>query len=51
MPAWARLPSKALITREMRLTESVDKLLIMVNKNYLQHVGLVSSAQRRKVDR
>ena len=50
---WARLPSKALITREMRLKESVDKLLIMVlvNKNYLQHSGLVSWAQRRKVDR
>ena len=46
----ARLPSKALITREIRLTESVDKLLIMVNKYYLQHSGLVSSAQRRKVD-
>ena len=48
---WARLPSKALITREMRLTESVDKLVIMVNKNYLQHSGLVSLAQQKKVDR
>jgi hypothetical protein len=30
---WARLLSMALITREMRVTESVHKLHIMVNKN------------------
>jgi hypothetical protein len=47
---WARLPSKALITREMRVSGSVNKLHIIVNKNYLQHVGLGSSEQRRKVD-
>jgi hypothetical protein len=28
----------------MRVTESVHKLHIMVNKNYMQYVGLVSSA-------
>jgi hypothetical protein len=46
---WARLPSKISITKEMRETESVHKLHYMLNKNYLQHVGLVSSRQRRKV--
>ena len=35
----------------MRETESGHKLHSMVNKNYLQHVGLVSSRQRRKVVR
>ncbi len=39
---WACLPSKALITKEMRETESVYKLHSVVNKNCLQHVGLVS---------
>jgi hypothetical protein len=33
----------------MRETESVHKLHIMVNKNYMQDVGLVSSGQRRKL--
>ena len=50
---WARLHSKAMITKEMRATESVHKLHITVNKDNLQHVGLRlgSSGQRRKVDR
>jgi hypothetical protein len=33
----------------MRETESVCKFHSMINKNYLQHVGLVSSGQQRKV--
>ena len=33
-------------TNEMRETERVHKLNSTVNKNYLQHVGLVSSRQR-----
>ena len=33
----------------MRETESVHKLYSIVNKNYLQHIGCVSSRQRRKV--
>ncbi len=33
----------------MRESESVHKLHIMANKNYLQDVGLVSSGQRRKL--
>ncbi len=36
----ARLPSE--MTKEMRGTESVDKLHFMVDKQYLQDVGLVS---------
>jgi hypothetical protein len=46
---WACLPSKALITTEVREAESVYKLHSMVNKNNLQHVGRVSSGQQRKV--
>ncbi len=51
---WACLPSKALITNEMGLmgeSASVCKLHCMKNKNYQQHVGLVSSGQQRKVHR
>jgi hypothetical protein len=40
---WACLLSKVLITKEMKQTESVYKLHSMVNTNYLQHIGLVSS--------
>jgi hypothetical protein len=50
---WASLLSKALITKDIRETESVCKLHSMVNKNYLQLVGLVSSGQQteqRKVN-
>ncbi len=46
---WACLPSKALITKETRRTESVHKLHSLVDKKYLQHAGLVSSGQRRKI--
>jgi hypothetical protein len=42
--------SKALITKKMRGTESGNKLHSMVLKYYLQHVGLVSSGQKRKLD-
>ena len=44
------LPSKALITNEMRGTESGYKLHYIVGKYCLQQVGLVSSEQRRKLD-
>jgi hypothetical protein len=44
------LPSKALITKEMRGTESGHKLHYIVGKYCLQQVGLVSSGQRRKLD-
>jgi hypothetical protein len=44
------LPSKALITKEMRGTESGNKLHSMVVKYYLQEVGPVSKGQRRKLD-
>ena len=44
------LPSKALITKEMRGTESGNKLHSMVGKYYLQQVVHVSSGQRRKLD-
>ncbi len=46
---WARLPSKASITREIKETESVPMLYSMVNKNNQQHVNLVSLGQRRKL--
>jgi hypothetical protein len=36
-----------LLTKEMRETESIYKLLSMVNKNDLQHVDRVSSGQQR----
>jgi hypothetical protein len=46
----ACLPSKALFPKGMRVTESVHKLRSMVDKNYyLQHVGLVTLRQRRKL--
>jgi hypothetical protein len=47
----ACLPSKVLITKEIREKESAYKLHSMVNKNYLQHtgIGLVPSRQQRKV--
>jgi hypothetical protein len=44
------LPSKALITEEIRGTGSGYKLHSMVVKYYLQQVGPVSSGQRRKLD-
>ncbi len=44
------LPSKALIKKEMRGTESGNKLHSMVGKYYLQQAGLVLSGQRRKLD-
>jgi hypothetical protein len=44
------LPSKALITKEMRGTERGHKLHSMVGKYYLQQVGLVLSGQRRKLN-
>jgi hypothetical protein len=44
------LPSQQAWTNEdLRETESVFKLYYTVNKNYLQHSGLVSSEQRREV--
>ncbi len=49
---WACLPSKALITKEVREIESVYKQLhSIVNKKDLQHVGCVWSGQQRKVHR
>jgi hypothetical protein len=44
------LPSKALVTKEMRGTESGNKLHYMAGKYYLQEVGPVSSGPRRKLD-
>ena len=44
------LPSKASITDMIREIESVHKFHIIVDKNYPQQVGLVSSGQRRKLD-
>jgi hypothetical protein len=41
--------SKLLIRKEGRGAESVNKLHSMVDRYYLQHVGLVSSGQRRKL--
>ncbi len=41
-PALSSLPSKALITKEKRETESVYKLHSVVNKYYMQQDGLVS---------
>jgi hypothetical protein len=43
------LPSKALITKEMRGTESGNMIHSMVWKYHLQQVDLVSSGQRRKL--
>jgi hypothetical protein len=42
---WAYLPCKALISKEMRRTESVHKLHSMLDKNYLLHEDLESSRQ------
>jgi hypothetical protein len=42
--SWACLPNKA-STQETRETESVYQLHSMVNKNDLQHLNLVSSAE------
>ena len=44
------LPSMALITKEIRVTESGNKLHSMAWKYYLQQVDLVSSGQRRNLD-
>ena len=44
------LPSKALLTEEMKGTGSGYKLHSMVWKYYLQQVDLVLSGQRRKLD-
>jgi hypothetical protein len=41
--------SKVLIKKDMREVEIVNKLQSMVVKNYQQHVGLVSSGQRKTV--
>ena len=49
--AWARLPSKASTKNVIREIESVHTLHIIVDKNYLQQVGLVSSGQRRQLRR
>ncbi len=44
---WTCLP-KALIRKEMRGIDSVNKLQSMVDRYCMQHVGLVQSGQRRK---
>ena len=46
---WACLPSKALLTKETREIDNVNKLHCIVNKKELQHVGRISSGQQRKV--
>ena len=46
--SWACIPSKALITNDMRETKIVSWLQFMINKNNQQQVGCFSLGQRRK---